>query len=75
MNTNKRESTSRGTSSIGVDSRPFADKGVEALAGRNYKIWPACIFSTPLWCERGVWDRSGLGTQASRLHILHPPVV
>jgi len=43
MNTNKRESKSGETSSIGVDSRPFADKGVEALAGRDHKIWPACL--------------------------------
>jgi len=43
MNTNKRESKSREASSIGVDLRPFADKGVEALAGRDHKIWPVCL--------------------------------
>jgi len=43
MNTNKRESKSRETSAIGVDLRPFADKGVEALAGRDRTIWPACL--------------------------------
>jgi len=46
MNTNKRESKSRETSFIGVDSRPFADKGVEALAGRDHKIWPVCLSSS-----------------------------
>jgi len=44
MNTNKRESKSReDSSSIGVDSRPFVGKGVEALAGRGHQIWPACL--------------------------------